>query len=164
MNTRAIVLSISNPIQSRGYSWIWASAEGKTVITLTAVRDLMLDSCEVSKTLVIAPLRVARDTWPAEAEKWDHLENIDASVIVGDRKARIAALNHSAMVYVVNRETVKWLVEYYEKNGLKWDFDAVVIDELSSFKNHQSQLHISVKQHGRPGRTACHSAFNGVGR
>lgn len=139
MNTRAIVLSISNPIQSRGYSWIWASAEGKTVITLTAVRDLMLDSCEVSKTLVIAPLRVARDTWPAEAEKWDHLENIDVSVIVGDRKARIAALNHSAMVYVVNRETVKWLVEYYEKNGLKWDFDAVVIDELSSFKNHQSQ-------------------------
>lgn len=109
------------------------------MITLTAVRDLMLDSCEVSKTLVIAPLRVARDTWPAEAEKWDHLENIDVSVIVGDRKARIAALNHSAMVYVVNRETVKWLVEYYEKNGLKWDFDAVVIDELSSFKNHQSQ-------------------------
>lgn len=109
------------------------------MITLTAVRDLMLDSCEVSKTLVIAPLRVARDTWPAEAEKWDHLENIDVSVIVGDRKTRIAALNHSALVYVVNRETVKWLVEYYEKNGLKWDFDAVVIDELSSFKNHQSQ-------------------------
>lgn len=139
MNTKAIVLSISNPIQSQGYSWIWASAEGKTVITLTAVRDLMLDSCEVSKTLVIAPLRVARDTWPAEAEKWDHLENIDVSVIVGDRKTRIATLNHSALVYVVNRETVKWLVEYYEKNGLKWDFDAVVIDELSSFKNHQSQ-------------------------
>lgn len=109
------------------------------MITLTAVRDLMLDSCEVSKTLVIAPLRVARDTWPAEAEKWDHLENIDVSVIVGDRKTRIATLNHSALVYVVNRETVKWLVEYYEKNGLKWDFDAVVIDELSSFKNHQSQ-------------------------
>lgn len=139
MNTKAIVLSISNLIQSQDYFWIWASAESKTVITLSAIRDLMLDNCEVSKALVIAPLRVARDTWPAEAGKWDHLEDIDVSVIVGDKKTRIAALNHSAMVYVINRENVKFLVEYYEKNGLRWDFDAVIIDELSSFKNHQSQ-------------------------
>lgn len=139
MNTRAIVLSISNLIQSQDYFWIWASAESKTVITLSAIRDLMLDTCEVSKALVIAPLRVARDTWPAEAGKWDHLEDIDVSVIVGDKKTRIAALNHPAMVYVINRENVKFLVEYYEKNGLRWDFDAVIIDELSSFKNHQSQ-------------------------
>ena len=139
MNTKAIVLSISNLIQSQDYFWIWASAESKTVITLSAIRDLMLDNCEVSKALVIAPLRVARDTWPAEAGKWDHLEDIDVSVIVGDKKTRIAALNHPAMVYVINRETVKFLVEYYEKNGLRWDFDAVIIDELSSFKNHQSQ-------------------------
>ena len=139
MNTRAIVLSISNLIQSQDYFWIWASAESKTVITLSAIRDLMLDNCEVSKALVIAPLRVARDTWPAEAGKWDHLEDIDVSVIVGDKKTRIAALNHPAMVYVINRENVKFLVEYYEKNGLRWDFDAVIIDELSSFKNHQSQ-------------------------
>lgn len=76
---------------------------------------------------------------PAEAGKWDHLEDIDVSVIVGDKKTRIAALNHPAMVYVINRENVKFLVEYYEKNGLRWDFDAVIIDELSSFKNHQSQ-------------------------
>lgn len=139
MNTKAIVLSISNLIQSQDYFWIWASAESKTVITLSAIRDLMLDTCEVSKALVIAPLRVARDTWPAEAGKWDHLEDIDVSVIVGDKKTRIAALNHPAMVYVINRENVKFLVEYYEKNGLRWDFDAVIIDELSSFKNHQSQ-------------------------
>lgn len=99
----------------------------------------MLDEMAVSKALVIAPLRVARDTWPAEVEKWDHLKDLDVSVIVGTAKERIAALNHPAMVYVLNRETVKWLVEYYEKNGLRWDFDMVVIDELSSFKNHQSQ-------------------------
>lgn len=99
----------------------------------------MLDTCEVAKVLVIAPLRVAKETWPAEAEKWDHLKDVDVSAIVGDQKMRIAALNHPSMVYVVNRETVKWLVEYYEKNGLKWDFDMVVIDELSSFKNYQSQ-------------------------
>lgn len=112
---------------------------GKTVTTLTALRDMMLDDVSVSKVLVIAPLRVARDTWPAEVEKWDHLSDLDVSIIVGTAKERTAALNHSAMIYVVNRENVKWLVEYYEKNGLRWDFDCVVIDELSSFKNYQSQ-------------------------
>ena len=112
---------------------------GKTVTTLTALRDLMLDDLQVSKTLVIAPLRVARDTWPAEVEKWDHLHDLDVSVIVGNVKERTAALNHGAMIYVINRENVKWLVEYYESNGLRWDFDCVVIDELSSFKNHQAQ-------------------------
>ena len=112
---------------------------GKTIITLTAILDLMLDMLLVSKVLIIAPLRVARDTWPAELAKWAHLKYLDVSVIVGDQRTRIAALNHSAQIYVINRETVKWLVEYYEKNGLRWDFDMVVIDELSSFKNHQSQ-------------------------
>ena len=93
----------------------------------------------VSKVLVIAPLRVARDTWTAEVEKWDHLSALDVSVIIGTAKERTAAINHSAMIYVVNRENVKWLVEYYEKNGLRWDFDCIVIDELSGFKNYQSQ-------------------------
>ena len=111
---------------------------GKTVITLTALRDLMLDDMSVSKVLVIAPLRVARDTWPAEVEKWDHLHDLDVSVMVGNVKERTAALNHRAMIYVINRENVQWLVGYYEKNGLRWDFDCVVIDELSSFKNHKS--------------------------
>jgi SNF2 family DNA or RNA helicase len=112
---------------------------GKTVITLTALRDLMLDDLAVSKVLVIAPLRVARSTWPAEITKWDHLADLDVSVIVGDLKTRRAAVSANAMIYVINRENVKWLVEYYEKNGFRWDFDCVVIDELSSFKNYQSQ-------------------------
>ena len=112
---------------------------GKTVITLTALRAMMLDDLQVSKTLVIAPLRVARDTWPAEVRKWDHLKDLDVSVIVGDLKTRTAAVNENTLVYVVNRENIKWLVEYYEKNGRRWDFDCVVIDELSSFKNYQSQ-------------------------
>ena len=111
---------------------------GKTVITLTAIRDLLLDSFEVSKVLVIAPLRVARDTWPAELEKWDHLEGLDISVAVGSVKERTAAILHPAFIYVINRENVKWLVDYYEKNGLKWDFDMIVVDELSSFKSHES--------------------------
>ena len=99
----------------------------------------MLETFEVSKVLIIAPLRVARDTWPTEIEKWDHLQGLDISVIVGDTKTRIAALHHPAMIYVINRENIKWLVEYYEKNGMRWDFGMVVIDELSSFKNYQSQ-------------------------
>ena len=99
----------------------------------------MLDDLVVSKVLVIAPLRVARDTWTAEVEKWDHLSALDVSVIIGTAKERTAAINHNAMIYVVNRENVKWLVEYYEKNGLRWDFDCIVIDELSGFKNYQSQ-------------------------
>lgn len=112
---------------------------GKTVTTLTALRDLMLDELTVSKALVIAPLRVARDTWPSEVAKWDHLKDLDVSVIVGDLKTRTAAVNANALIYIVNRENMKWLVEYYEKNGRRWDFDCVVIDELSSFKNYQSQ-------------------------
>lgn len=99
----------------------------------------MLETFEVNKVLIIAPLRVARDTWPAEIEKWDHLKGLDISVIVGDVKTRIAAVHHPAMIYIVNRENIKWLVEYYEKNGMRWDFGMVVIDELSSFKNYQSQ-------------------------
>ena len=92
---------------------------GKTVITLSAIKDLMLETFEVSKVLIIAPLRVARDTWPAEIEKWDHLKGLDISVIVGDVKTRIAAVHHPAMIYIVNRENIRWLVEYYEKNGMR---------------------------------------------
>ena len=112
---------------------------GKTIITLTAIRDLIFDDLTVSRVLVIAPLRVARDTWPAEVEKWDHLKDLDVSIIVGTQKERVAAINRDAMVYIVNRENLKYLVEYYEHNGLRWPFDMIVIDELSSFKNYQSQ-------------------------
>lgn len=99
----------------------------------------MLDDLTITKVLVIAPLRVARDTWPMEVRKWDHLKELDVSVIIGDAKTRKAAVSTNALIYIVNRENVKWLIDYYEKNGLKWDYDCVVIDELSSFKNYQSQ-------------------------
>ena len=118
---------------------IWAWVEGKTVIALTAIKDLMLDSLEVRNVLVIGPLRVARDQWPAEREKWEHLSDLDISVIVGDRKSRVKAINTNALIHVINRENVKFLVEYFEKNGQRWPYDMVVIDELSSFKNYQSQ-------------------------
>ena len=90
---------------------------GKTVITLSAIRDLVLDEMKVSAVLVIAPLRPARDTWPAELKKWDHLKDLDISVVIGDKKTRIAAINSDALIHVVNRENVKFLVEYFEKNG-----------------------------------------------
>ena len=99
----------------------------------------MLDSLEVRNVLVIGPLRVARDQWPAEREKWEHLSDLDISVIVGDRKSRVKAINTNALIHVINRENVKFLVEYFEKNGQRWPYDMVVIDELSSFKNYQSQ-------------------------
>lgn len=99
----------------------------------------MFDELKVSKVLVIAPLRVASETWPAEIKKWDHLKEMEAAVITGTVKQRIVAVNANAFIYIVNRENVKWLIEYYEKNGLRWDFQMIVIDELSSFKNYQSQ-------------------------
>ncbi|MCM1530330.1 MAG: DEAD/DEAH box helicase [Alistipes sp.] len=111
---------------------------GKTVITLTAINDLMFDELKVSKVLVIAPLRVTQ-VWKAEIEKWDHLNELDISLIVGNKNQRISAINANAFIYAVNRENIKWLVEYYEKNGLRWDFNCIVIDELSSFRNYQSQ-------------------------
>ena len=106
---------------------------------MTALNDLMLDELKVSKTLIIAPLRVASSTWPEEIKKWDHLKHLDASVIIGTAKERKSAINSSALLYIINRENIKSLVEYYETNGLRWDYDCVVIDELSSFKNYKSQ-------------------------
>ena len=138
MIIRAIAWNISKHTLFRLSSLTWAWVD-KTVTTLTAINDLMFDELKVNKVLVIGPLRVARDTWPAEVQKWDHLQDIEVSVIVGSVKERTAAVNHNAFIYIVNRENVKWLVEYYEKNGLRWDFDMIVIDELSSFKNYQSQ-------------------------
>ena len=88
---------------------------------------------------MIAPFRVAQVSWPNEVKKWDHLKDLDISVIMGDLKTRKAAVSAAAQIYIINRENIKWLVEYYDKNGLRWDFDCVVIDELSSFKNYQSQ-------------------------
>lgn len=109
---------------------------GKTSITLTAVNELLFDSFEVRKVLVIAPLRVARNTWCDEIKKWDHLRNIKYSIVVGTEKERISALNEKDDIYIINRENIDWLVN---KSEYKFDFDMVVIDELSSFKNHQSK-------------------------
>lgn len=109
---------------------------GKTIITLTAIWELLLDYFAVSRVLVIAPLRVARDTWPAEATKWDHLAGLTVAVAVGSKNQRLDALAQSAMVTVINRENIPWLVGYY---GQAWPFDMVVIDELSSFKNHRAK-------------------------
>ena len=109
---------------------------GKTVITLTALMNLLFDSFEAHRVLVIAPLRVARDTWPAEIEKWDHLNMLTYSVAVGTEKERKAAFLQSADIYIINRENVQWLIE---QSGLPFDFDTVIVDELSSFKSHQSK-------------------------
>lgn len=105
---------------------------GKTSITLTAINDLLFDSFDVRKVLVIAPLRVARDTWIAEVDKWDHLRHLICSVAVGTEVERKAALRKKAHIYIINRENVSWLIE---DSGIPFDFDMVVIDELSSFKN-----------------------------
>jgi len=109
---------------------------GKTSITLTALNDLLFDSFEAHRILVIAPLRVARDTWPAEADKWDHLQNLICSVAVGAEAERRSALIKPADIYIINRENVQWLIE---ESKLPFNFDTVVVDELSSFKNHQAK-------------------------
>ena len=106
---------------------------GKSVITLTAIFDLCLDSFEIGKVLVIAPLRVARDTWPAEINKWEHLKGLEYSVAIGTEQERLAALRKPASVYLINRENVDWLVN---KSGIPFNYDMVVIDELSSFKSY----------------------------
>lgn len=109
---------------------------GKSVITLTALFDLILDQFVIGKVLVIAPLRVARDTWPSEIQKWDHLKGLKYSVVVGTAAEREAALMQQADIYIINRENVDWLVN---KSGIPFRFDMIVIDELSSFKSYQAK-------------------------
>lgn len=109
---------------------------GKTSITLTALNVLLFDSFEAHRILVIAPLRVARDTWPTEANKWDHLQSLICSIAVGTEAERRAALIKPADIYIINRENVQWLIE---ESKLPFNFDTVVVDELSSFKNYQSK-------------------------
>lgn len=109
---------------------------GKTSITLTAVNNLLFDSFDVHRVLIIGPLRVARTTWPDEIRKWDHLSDLQYSVVVGTVSERKAALEKQADIYIINRENVQWLIE---ESGYPFDFDMVVVDELSSFKNHQSK-------------------------
>lgn len=107
---------------------------GKTVITLTALWDLVLDSFDIGRVLVIAPKRVAENVWVQEIEKWEHLTGLTAVRVLGNEQERRSALNTPAFLYIINRENVTWLVK-----NRRWDFDMVVIDELSSFKSHQAQ-------------------------
>ena len=109
---------------------------GKTITTLTAINELMYDSFEISKVLIIAPLRVAQSTWKDEIEKWDHLDFLRYSIVVGDEKERLKALKQNSDIYIINRENVDWLVT---KSGIDFNFDMLVIDELSSFKSHTSK-------------------------
>lgn len=109
---------------------------GKTVSTLSAIVEMMYDSFEISKVLIIAPLRVAKHTWSGEIEKWEHLAGLRYSVVVGTAKQRIKALQKEADIYIINRENVPWLIE---ESGQPFNYDMLVIDELSSFKNWQSK-------------------------
>ena len=109
---------------------------GKTIISLTAIADLLFDSFEAHRILVVAPLRVARDTWPAEIAKWEHLQHLTYAVCVGTPKERRATLMAGADITIINRENLGWLID---SSGFDFDYDMVVIDELSSFKNHKSK-------------------------
>ena len=109
---------------------------GKTVISLTAIADLLFDSFEAHRILVVAPLRVARDTWPAEIAKWEHLQHLTYAVCVGTPKERRMALMSGADITIINRENLGWLID---SSGFDFDYDMIIIDELSSFKNHKSK-------------------------
>ena len=109
---------------------------GKTVTTLTAVKELKYNRFEVRKVLVIAPKKVAEGTWTKEKDKWEHTEQMRVSRILGSKQKRIRALNTPADLYVINRENVVWLVDYYRNS---WPFDMVVVDESSSFKSHNAK-------------------------
>lgn len=115
---------------------------GKTVVTLTAIDTLIYDAAEIRRVLVVAPKKVAEATWQDEAQKWDHLQHLRISTVLGTEAQRIAALITPADVYIINRENCYWLVGYY---GRHWPFDMMVLDEASSFKNHAAQRFKALK-------------------
>jgi len=112
---------------------------GKTVSSLTAIDDLIFDYFLARRVLVVAPLRVAEATWPAEIAKWDHLQELTYAIVTGPLKRRIVALEKDVRIHIINRENVKWLVEYMIENKIPWKWDMLVIDELSSFKDSKSK-------------------------
>lgn len=143
---------IPYPHQEAGIEWIiknpscalfWSMGTGKTVTTLTAVNELLYDYLEEGPVLIIAPLRVAENTWSKECEKWEHLRHLRISKIMGTQAQRLAALKAKADLYVINRENVVWLVERLKS---KWPFKIVVIDELSSFKSGQAKRFKALRQ------------------
>lgn len=116
---------------------------GKTISTLTAINDLVRNRFETQKVLVIAPIRVARDTWPTELKKWDHLAGLTVSPIIGTTKQRETATRRQADIYTIGRENIPWLVKHH---GNRWPYDMVIIDELSSFKNPQAKRFKALKK------------------
>lgn len=118
---------------------------GKTSITLTAI-EYMLGSFQINKPLIIAPKRVASHTWSSEVKKWEHLNHLTVSVIKGNEKQRIAALNTKADIYTVSRDSIAWLVFYAAKTIRKWPFDCLILDELSSYKNPQAQRFKAIRK------------------
>ena len=111
---------------------------GKSVITLTALNEMLFDSFDIHKVLVITPLRIGKITWPDELKKWSHLKDLKAVVAIGTEKVRLKALKSKADIYIINRENVMWLYEMWSRGVIANDFDTIVIDELSSFKNPRS--------------------------
>lgn len=128
--------SIDKIINNKKYGLFLEMGTGKTVSTLTAIEKLKYDYLEVDKVLVIAPKRVAEDTWAQEIDKWNHLSHLTISLVLGTPKQRTEALAKDADIYVTNKENTKWICEKFRKD---WPFDMLVIDELSTFKNSDSQ-------------------------
>lgn len=133
--------SIQKIIENNKYGLFLDMGLGKTVSTLTAFSQLQL--IDTDKMLVIAPLNVAKDTWADEINKWEHLNHMTVSKVLGTPKQRIAALMKDADIYITNKENTKWLCDYYKKD---WPFDMVVVDELSTFKNRTSQRFKALKK------------------
>lgn len=125
------IRAVNHIINNRGCALYLDMGLGKTVSTLTAI-EILLSNKRIEKPLIIAPKRVAESTWSDELAKWDHLSNLTISKILGKEEERIDAINATADIYIINRDNVKWLVDY---KGKDWDYDMVVIDELSSFKS-----------------------------
>jgi SNF2 family DNA or RNA helicase len=124
-------------IRERPYAGLFLDmGMGKTAVALTVANELLYDSFDVRKVLVIAPKKVAEDTWSRETAKWDHLRHLRISKVLGSREQRLVELAREADIYVINRENVVWLVETL---GAEWNFDMVIVDELSSFKNHRAK-------------------------
>lgn len=128
--------AIERVINSRALGLFLDMGLGKTVITLTAIEQLKYDYFDISRVLVIAPKKVAESTWMNEKDKWDHLQKLKINLVLGVQKKRLAALSMPGDIWVVNRENTHWLVDYYRSD---WPFDMVVVDEFSSFKNHQAK-------------------------
>ena len=133
---------INSIIYNRAVGLMLDMGLGKTVITLTAIKDLRYNRWEISRPLIIAPKKVAEATWTTEAKKWEHLKGLRIVQIMGTLQQRLKALETPADAYVINRENVQWLVEYLKNN---WNFDMVVIDESSSFKNSRSKRFKALK-------------------